>query len=124
MPNVEIHRGDIVLVDLSGAVGGEQQNDPKINARPCVVIQNDGGNRVSPLTVVAAIADARQHKGYPQQVLLTGVERGPLDKDSVALLGHLRTIDRDSRITKRLGALPPEAMKKIDDALKSSLGLS
>ena len=32
MPNVEIHRGDIVLVDLSGAVGGEHLTDLVLEA--------------------------------------------------------------------------------------------
>lgn len=47
---IPLVRGDIVLVDLRGAEGGEKKNDKLLGARPCVVVQNDGGNRGSPLT--------------------------------------------------------------------------
>lgn len=123
MPAIPLIRGDIVLVDLSGATGGEQQNDAAIGGRPCLVVQNDSGNRASPLTIVAAIADGRQYKNYPQQVLVTAQELGPGSKESVILLGHLRTIDRDKRIKKHLGHLAPAAMARVDAAIKSSLSL-
>ena len=53
MAKIPVNRGDIVLVDLKGAVGGEKKNDAQISARPCIVVQNDVGNGVSPLTIVA-----------------------------------------------------------------------
>ena len=48
MPKLPLVRGDVVFVDLAGADGNE-----KHGRRPCVVVGNDGGNRVSPLTIVA-----------------------------------------------------------------------
>ena len=57
MARIEITRGDIVLVDLSGAIGSEHQNHSVSNTRPCVVVQNDGGNKASPVTIVAPITD-------------------------------------------------------------------
>ncbi len=123
MAEIQLVRGDIVLVDLAGAIGGEQQNDAGTGARPCLVVQNDAGNKASPLTIVAAIADARQYKGYPQQVLVTPEELGSGGKESVILLGHLRTIDRDKRVKKHLGHLAQPAMARVDKALVSSLGL-
>jgi mRNA interferase MazF len=122
MPNIAIARGDIVLVDLEGAIGGEKQNDAALKARPCVVVQNDGGNRGSPLTIVAPITDTAQHKGYPQQVLVTAAELGS-PKDSVIECGHLRTVDRDRRIKKHLGKVAPQVIPRIDAALKASLAL-
>ena len=72
MPEVALVRGDVVFVDLTGAVGTEKQG-----RRPCVVIQNDGGNRVSPLTIVAPLTDsAHQGRRYPQQVLVDATELG------------------------------------------------
>jgi mRNA interferase MazF len=52
MLDLKITRGDVVYVDLSGSVGHEKQGE-----RPCLVIQNDKGNRHSPLTIVAPITD-------------------------------------------------------------------
>ncbi|NDY93794.1 type II toxin-antitoxin system PemK/MazF family toxin [Ideonella livida] len=124
MPQIAVVRGDIVLVDLSGAVGGEKQNDKVSGSRPCVVVQNDGGNRGSPLTIVAPLTDQAQYKGYPQQVLVTAAELGTgAGKDSIIECGHLRSIDRDARIKKHLGKVTAAVMPRIDAALKASLGL-
>jgi mRNA interferase MazF len=38
------------------------------------------------------------------------------------ILNQIRSIDRE-RLVKRLGALDAAAMRKVDDALKISLGL-
>lgn len=115
-------RGDIVLVDLSGAIGGEKKNDVKINARPCVVIQNNRGNAVSPLTIVAPITDMAQYKKQPIQVLVTATELGAGGNDSVVECGHIRSVDK-SRIQKSLGTLALAAMARIDQAPKVSLAL-
>ncbi|ANH66663.1 type II toxin-antitoxin system PemK/MazF family toxin [Mitsuaria sp. 7] len=121
MAEIEIWRGDIVLVDLSGALGGEKKNDASIGARPCVVVQNDGGNRASPLTIVAPLNDAKQYKGYPTQVQVT--PQDGVQKDCIVDCGHLRNIDRDARIQKWLGRLSAAAMTRVNEALKASLGL-
>lgn len=121
---IPLQRGDIVLVDLQGAIGGEKKNDGAINARPCIVIQNDVGNKFSPLTIVAPLTDAKQFKGFPVQVEVSAAELGPgADKGSVVECGHIRSIDRDQRIKKHLGKLAPAAMERVDLALKASLGL-
>ncbi len=122
MAAIAIQRGDIVLVDLQGALGGEKKNDAAINARPCLVVQNDVGNNVSPLTIVAPLTDMRQFKGFPVQVQVTAAELGAA-KDGVVECGHVRTIDRDARIQKHLGKLAPAALARVDTALKASLGL-
>lgn len=123
MAKIPVNRGDIVLVDLKGAVGGEKKNDAQISARPCIVVQNDVGNGVSPLTIVAPLTDQKQYKGFPVQVKVSAEELGD-DKGSVVECGHIRTIDRDERIVKHLGKLAPAAMKRVDIALKASLGLA
>ncbi len=121
MPRVPLNRGDVVFVDLRGAEGGEKQGP-----HPCLVVQNDGGNRLSPLTIVAPITDARQFKGYPQQVRVGAKDLGPNGKDSVVECGHIRSIDRDARIDDTKGVwchLPEGVMSQVDKALRSSLAL-
>ncbi|MFN8020842.1 MAG: type II toxin-antitoxin system PemK/MazF family toxin [Acidimicrobiales bacterium] len=123
MADIEIRRGDVVRVNLSGALGGEKQGDD----RPCVVIQNDVGNKHSPLTIVAPITDRRQDKHLPVQVPVNAAELGPGGKDSVIECGHIRTVDRDKRINRKLGViatLPTETMTRVDAAVKVSLGVS
>ncbi len=119
MANLEIKRGDVVWVDLRGAEGAE-----KMGERPCIVVQNDGGNRGSPLTIVVPLTDAAAFKGYPQQVQIAREHLGPMGKDSVAECGHIRSIDRDARISRVISQLPTVMMQQIDGALKASLGLS
>jgi mRNA interferase MazF len=121
MPAVGLRRGDVVYVDLVGAVAIEKQK-----ARPCLVVQNDGGNRASPMTIVVPITDIDQYMGYPQQVIVQAVEMGPEGKESVIECGHLRTIDRDLRIDAKRGVIAhvsPQTMAKVDSALRSSLAL-
>jgi hypothetical protein len=58
----EILRGDIWIVDLEPVRGSEQGG-----TRPCLVIQNDRGNKYSPTVIVAAIT-SRKKKVLPTHV--------------------------------------------------------
>jgi mRNA interferase MazF len=121
MPKLSLVRGDVVYVDLSGATGGE-----KHGVRPCLVVQNDQGNQVSPLTIIAPITDAAQYKGYPMQVVVKASDLRPDAKDSVIEGGHLRSIDRDARIDSKIGVwchLSDDVMAQVDEALRASLAL-
>jgi mRNA interferase MazF len=121
VPRIALVRGDVVHVDLAGAIGVEKQD-----FRPCVVVQNDVGNRVSPLTIIAPITDERQYKGYPMQVPIAAAELGQGAKDSVIECGHLRTIDRDARIDEERGVwchLSDQMMALVDEALRVSLAI-
>ena len=111
-------RGDIVMVDLRGSEGNE-----KLGTRPCIVVQNDVGNSVSPLTIVVPLTDARQDKRLPVQVgVLTADLPFSGSKDSVVECGHIRTIDK-SRISASLGCVSSVVLARIDSALRVSLSL-
>lgn len=78
-------RGDVLQVNLDPVVGSEANK-----SRPCVVIQNDVGNKYSPVTIVAAITDADHvPKRYPVDVPVSRREGG-LSKDSVIQCNQLR----------------------------------
>lgn len=114
----QLKRGDIVAVDLRGAEGGE-----KMGVRPCIVVQNDIGNRYSPLTIIVPLTDARQDKRLPVQVALSAAELGfEGSKDSVVEGGHIRTIDK-RRISRHLGRVDAATLGRIEEALRVSLGL-
>ncbi len=119
-----ILRGDVVDVDLRGHVGVEKQNDKLANSRPCVVVQNDQGNRFSDMTIVVPLNDERQNKMLPVQV---AVDASDLHingaKDSVIECGHIYTIDRNQRIVDHRGTVSPHVMDKVDAKLIASLGL-
>ena len=112
--DVFLRRGDIWLVNFNPAQGSEQRG-----IRPALIIQNDVGNEVSPVTIVAAISSVT--KTYPINVEIKPSESG-LEKDSVVKLNQIRTIDK-KRLIKRLGRLDSSKMEAVNSALMLSLGL-
>jgi mRNA interferase MazF len=107
----------VLEVNLDPAVGSE----PK-KTRPCVVIQNDIGNRYSPVVIVAVITGAENvPKRYPVDVPIPKGEGGFL-KDSVVQCNLIRSVD-EQRIVRTFGHLSRTTMERIDRALCISLGL-
>jgi mRNA interferase MazF len=110
-------RGMIVEVALDPVVGHEQGK-----SRPCVVIQNDVGNRFSSTTIVLPLTSAKHiHTPSPIYVLIKKGEGGT-SKDSYALCDQIRTVDQ-RRFRSVYGVLAPATMARIDQALLLSLGL-
>lgn len=116
---MQVHRGDIVIVDLSPAKGSEQQG----TNRPCVVIQNDVGNKNSPTTIIAPFTK-QYNRGYtyPFEVEVLS-SNTVLNHDSVADLSQIRVVDVKKRVKKNIGSVPRARMRKIDTAIKTSLAL-
>src|SRR6266478_3518216 len=107
-------RGDVIEVDFSPAKGSEPDK-----VRPCVVIQNDTGNRFSPVTIVAAVTGAENvPKRYPVDVPVSKQEGG-LTKDSVVQCNLIRCVD-ESRIQRCMGKLSANTMRGVDMALRIS----
>ena len=108
-------RGEVYLVSFDPALGAEIQK-----TRPALILQNDIGNRHSPVTIVAAVTSNLRRHG-PTSVLVKAPEGG-LSLDSIVLLNQVRTIDK-GRLGKRLGALRSATMKQVDQAIMISLAL-
>jgi mRNA interferase MazF len=113
---MEIKRGEIMLVDLEPVKGSEQGG-----VRPCLIIQNDNGNRYSPLTIVAPLTSKEFSKQFPTNVFVSKKDSG-LNRDSTILLNQIKTIDK-SRVVKRICSLDMFLMSQVDMAIKISLGL-
>ena len=110
-------RGTILQINLDPTIGHEIKK-----SRPCLVVQNDIGNKYSPMTVVVPIEGAEHvQKIYPVNVLIPKGDGG-LAKDSVALCNQIRCVD-EARFGKTYGVASPEVMKKIEEAIKISLDL-
>ena len=114
--NKSINRGDLYYADLNPVVGSEQGG-----IRPVLVIQNDVGNKHSPTIIVAAITSKSGKAMLPTHCLLSA-DAG-LDRDSVALLEQIRTIDK-RRLKDHVGTLGQEDMQAINKALAISVGLN
>ena len=109
-------RGDIYLVNFDPTVGHEIRK-----TRPALVIQNDIGNRHSPITIVAAITSKFDIPSYPTEVIMESEESG-LPQTSAVVLNQIRTVDRQ-RLIKRLGRANSAIMQRVDQAILISLGL-
>ena len=118
-----VRRGDIYYADLSPVVGSEQGG-----MRPVLIIQNDVGNRYSPTVIAAAITSRMSKTKLPTHIDVT---RGCIEKedgtglmrDSVILLEQIRTLDK-RRLGEKMGHLEEDMMRRVDEAITISFGLS
>jgi mRNA interferase MazF len=111
-------RGMVLEVDLDPVVGHEQGR-----SRPCVVVQNDVGNRFASTTIVVPLTDARNIVHTSPIYVLAPKGDGGLKKDSLVLCDQVRTVDQ-LRFGRAFGVLSPETMRRVDRALLISLGLT
>jgi mRNA interferase MazF len=110
-------RGMVVEVSLDPVIGHEQGR-----SRPCVVVQNDVGNRFASTTIIVPLTDAA-HIRVPSPIYVSITKGdGGTTKDSYALCDQIRTVDQ-RRFRKISGTLSAETMAEIDCALLISLGL-
>jgi len=110
-------RGEIYLVSFDPTVRHEIQK-----TRPALIIQSDVSNEHSPITIEAAISSQFGSPPRPREVLLATGGKSGLTQPSAAIMSQIRSIDR-TRLVKRLGSLDPATMRRIDEAIKISLGL-
>jgi mRNA interferase MazF len=109
-------RGEVYLVNFDPTIGAEIRK-----TRPALVVQNDITNRWSPITIVAAITSRFEEPTYPTEVVVRAPEGG-LEVDGVVLLNQIRSIDK-RRLVRRMGALKPERMRQVEQAMLISLGI-
>ena len=110
-------RGDIYLVNFDPTLGAEIRK-----TRPALILQNDIGNKFSPVTIMAAISSKFEEPLYPTEVLISAKALTGLTVDSVVLLNQIRTIDK-KRLVKQLGTLSAAEMEEVNQALRISLAL-
>lgn len=110
-------RGMVVEVSLDPVAGHEQGK-----SRPCVVIQNDVGNRFSSTTIVVPLTAASHIQAASPIYVPVKKGDGGATKASYALCDQIRTVDQ-RRFRSVYGSLSPETMTAIDGALLISLGL-
>ena len=110
-------RGDIYLVNFDPTLGAEIRI-----TRPALILQNDIGNKFSPVTIVAAISSKFDEPLYPTEVLISAKALTGLAIDSVVLINQIRTVDK-KRLVKQLGTLSAAKMEEVNQALRISLAL-
>jgi mRNA interferase MazF len=116
-PKPTVNRGDVVLVLFPNS------NLSSARTRPALIVQADDLQTGLPQIIVAMITSQMFRAGHPSRVsiLLNSTEgkQSGLLTDSVVMTDNLATIVT-SAVYRVIGSLPTA---KIDEALKSTLGL-
>ena len=112
----EIKRGQLWYCDFGDIPKGSEQG----GLRPCLILQNDKGNKYSPTTIVAIITSKKTKAKLPTHIWLC--KSDGLSVNSMVELEQIKTIDK-SRLKKYLGEIQKGEQRLIDEALKISLAL-
>ena len=123
-----VRRGEIYWVEFDPIKGSEQGG-----LRPALVVQNDVGNRYSPITLVVAITRTIPARPYPFVVIIEPAESGLPERNAVNC-AQIATIQqagpalrlrapRGEREVRAVGRLDATKMAEVDEALRFSLGL-
>lgn len=94
----KVLQGEIYTCDLWGAVGSEENKQ-----RPCLIIQNNIGNKFSPTTVILPISSKKNK--YPFQYKLYKKDYNFFDcEENTVLCEQPRCIDK-KRIIRKIGEI-------------------
>ena len=114
-----MRRGDVYWADLEPRSGSEQRG-----RRPVVVLSHDGFNETphwrSIIVVPCTSSDAQRRRGPTVVFLSRGT--GGLKENCVAICHQITTLDR-SKLTHRLGALPPAVLHKVELGIRAAIDL-
>jgi mRNA interferase MazF len=114
-----VKRGDLYWAALQPRSGSEQQG-----RRPVVVLSHDGFNE-SPswrsIIVIPCTTSPVQSRRGPTVVPLTR-GAGGLREECAAICHQITTLDR-SKLTQKIGVLPPADLLAVEAGLRAALDL-
>ncbi|MBI4993657.1 type II toxin-antitoxin system PemK/MazF family toxin [Candidatus Wolfebacteria bacterium] len=108
-----MRKGDICLINLSFGAGHEQFGE-----RPAVLISDTKTKIVIVIPLTANFESLR----FPYTLAILPDAKNNLKQKSVALVFHLRAIDK-KRILKIIGRIDLKSQRKLDEILKQMLEL-
>lgn len=111
MPNRKLthERGEIWWVNLNPVIGNETGKE-----RPCLILQNDIGNKNSATTLVAPLLPGTIT--YPYVVNIVPTTQNGLKGDRYINLGQMRVVDA-RRVKNRQGTLEKTYWNSIERAV-------
>ena len=110
-------RGEVYWADLVPRLGSEQTG-----RCPVILVSHDGFNQTlgwRSIIVVPISTSSSQGRRGPTVVELSGGVAG-LPKTSVAVCHQVTTLDR-AKMTKRIGTLPDEFLREVEEGLKAAM---
>jgi mRNA interferase MazF len=113
----DLRRGELYWLDWSPGRGSEQEG-----RRPVLVVAADAANRNEryPLTIVVAVS--RAQRDIVTHVVVEPDESNGLRERSSVKCEQVTTVSKD-RLCERIGRVTPDALDRIDRALKRALSL-
>lgn len=112
-------RGEVYWADLVPRSGSEQSG-----RRPVILMSHDGFNQTPSWRsiILIPISTSPVHvKRGPTVVQIPGGAAG-LPKTSFAICHQVTTLDR-AKLSKRIGALPAEWLRSVEEGLRAALDL-
>ena len=114
--NESIRRGDIFFVDLPL----DKDTSVQGGCRPCIVVQNDNGNKASPNVIVFPLT-SKQKQQIPTHILINAGEAG-LKKNSTVMAENPVTVPKE-RLKYYIGRANSQLMGEINNAIMISFGI-
>lgn len=114
-----IRRGDVVTVDFGTGAGSSYL---QTGIRPAVIVQNEEGNRYSPIIFVVPLTTRIKKTNLPVHGVIQADCISGIRADSMFLAEQGQPINRESIINK-IGRVSDETMAEIGYALAINQGL-
>ena len=114
-----MNRGEVYWADLVPRSGSEQSGRRRV-----ILVSHDGFNQTPgwrSIVVVPISTSSSQGRRGPTVIELSGGTAG-LPKTSFAVCHLVTTRDR-AKLTKRLGTLPSESLREVEEGLKAAMDL-
>lgn len=112
-----VYRGDVYECNLGVGIGSEERKK-----RPCVVLQNNTGNKFSGLVLVAPIS----HSARVSPVVIPIADKkdasGNIILDGYVLVGNMTSVSK-ARLGNKISKLDKKEMEAVDQAVIVQTGL-
>ncbi|MBI2576537.1 type II toxin-antitoxin system PemK/MazF family toxin [Candidatus Woesearchaeota archaeon] len=109
-----MNKGEVWVVEIPPSNGHEQAG-----GRPAIIIADTNSN----IAVVIPLTSNLQALRFPRTIEIKPGSGNGLSSISVALIFHIRAIDK-KRLIKKIGDIGPGTRREIDHQLKSFLQLN
>ena len=110
-----IRKGDVLIVDLTVSSGYEQGG-----VRPAIAVSN---GELPGVVIIVPLTSTMEALRFPNTLALLPARDNGLEKESVALLFHVRSVDK-RRVMKVIGKVDATTRRKVDAVLKKMFLLS
>jgi len=114
-----MQRGDVYWADLVPRSGSEQAG-----RRPVIVMSHDGFNQIAAWRsiIVVPLSTSTSQGARGPTVVQIPAGNGGLQRISFALCHQVTTLDR-GKLAKRIGTLPLDVLREVEQGLKAAMDL-